>query len=236
MQDELIKHGKKIYETMEEPKHSFGEKFKKIIIEILIIVFAVSLSIWFHGWSEHRHEQKEVKEFLEDLKVDLQNDISDLKSQNELLQGTLYALRYFKSKETIDSIRTGKLVANNLTINIFPSVDMNNVGVYESFKSSGKIGLIENNELKKSILHYYQKIVPQKNYEQLIYNNFAITLQNELDTPPDFKQFIAVLLNSDKSLRLLNKSNMWMNSEIRINDITIKAAEKLIAEIEKDNK
>lgn len=221
---------------MKEPKHSLWEKLKDILIEILIIVFAVSLSIWFHGWSQHRHEQKEVQIFLEALKVDLQNDITDLRSQNKLLQETLNALKYFKSKKTIDSVKTGKLVLNNLSINIFPSVDINNIGVCESFKSSGKIGLIENNELKKEILHYYQKIIPQKNYQQQIYNDFTITLQNELDTPPDLKQFIEMLLKSDKALKMLNKSNMWIDLEIKINNITIKAAEELIAEIEKDNK
>lgn len=236
MQDELIKHGKKIYETIKEPKHSFLGKFKDIIIEIFIIVFAVSLSIWFHGWSQHRHEQKEVNEFLEDLKVDLQNDTSDLKSQNKILQETSNALRYFNSKETMDSLKIGKFGSPKLNINIFPSVDMNNVGAYESFKSSGKIGLIENNELKKNILRYYQKKIPEKNYQQQIYNDFTITLQNELDTPEDFRQFIDILYKSDKALKLLNKSNLWINGLIKTNDQTIKSAEKLIAEIEKASK
>ena len=75
MQDELTKHGLKLYKTMADRKHSYGEKFKEILIEIGIIVFAVSLSIWFHNWSEHHHEQKEVKEFLLGLRHDLSDDI-----------------------------------------------------------------------------------------------------------------------------------------------------------------
>jgi hypothetical protein len=75
MQDELTKHGLKIYKTMSDRKYTFGEKFKEILIEIAIIVFAVTLSIYFHSWSEHHREQKEVREFIKGLKNDLTEDI-----------------------------------------------------------------------------------------------------------------------------------------------------------------
>jgi hypothetical protein len=75
MQDEVTKHTRKIYRAMNDRRRSFAEKTKEIIVEILIIVFAVTLSIWFHSWSEHRHEQKEVREFLIGIKDDLNKDI-----------------------------------------------------------------------------------------------------------------------------------------------------------------
>lgn len=49
MQDKILKHTEKIYNEIKIQKHSFGEKAKEIIIEILIIVFAVTLSIWLHS-------------------------------------------------------------------------------------------------------------------------------------------------------------------------------------------
>jgi len=61
---------------MKRPQHSFWEKVKEVAIEIFIIVFAVTLSIWLHSWSDHRHEQKEVEEFLSGLKGDLAKDIA----------------------------------------------------------------------------------------------------------------------------------------------------------------
>jgi hypothetical protein len=45
MQDEVLKHTEKIYKTAKSAQHSFGEKIREIIIEIFIIVFAVTLSI-----------------------------------------------------------------------------------------------------------------------------------------------------------------------------------------------
>lgn len=77
MQDEIIKHTKKLHKELKNPKHTFGEKAKEIIIEIFIIVFAVTLSIWLHSWSEHKHQQEEVSVFLGNLKNDLKNDLKD---------------------------------------------------------------------------------------------------------------------------------------------------------------
>ncbi|MGO4381422.1 hypothetical protein AB4Z19_24370 [Pseudoduganella sp. RAF19] len=45
---------------------------------IAIIVFAVSISIWFHSMSEHRHEQHVVRAFLLGLSSDLTNDVAQL--------------------------------------------------------------------------------------------------------------------------------------------------------------
>ena len=69
MQDEIAKHGKKIYSTVKS-HNSFNEKLKEVIVEIFIIVFAVTLSIWLHSWSEHKHE---AEKFLMELKSDIES-------------------------------------------------------------------------------------------------------------------------------------------------------------------
>jgi hypothetical protein len=57
MQEEVTKHTRKIYQAMKNPDHSFWGKIREVTVEILIIVFAVTLSIWLHNWSDHREEQ-----------------------------------------------------------------------------------------------------------------------------------------------------------------------------------
>jgi hypothetical protein len=54
---------------MKEPGHSGWEKLKEVSIEVFIIVFAVTLSIGLHNWSEHRNEQYETREFLQGQNV-----------------------------------------------------------------------------------------------------------------------------------------------------------------------
>ncbi len=63
-EDEIIKHTKKIYKTWFNKEFPFWHKISEFLIEILIIVFAVTISIWFHNLSEHKHQQEDVKQFL----------------------------------------------------------------------------------------------------------------------------------------------------------------------------
>ena len=78
MEDEILKHTNKAIKELKNTEHSFWHKAKEIGIEICIIVFAVTLSIWLHSWSEVRTQRKEVREFLSDLKEDLTADIGSL--------------------------------------------------------------------------------------------------------------------------------------------------------------
>jgi hypothetical protein len=157
MQEEISKHTKKIYKTMKGNDHTLKEKIIEIVIEIFIIVFAVSLSIWLHGWSEHRHQQKEVKEFLIDLKDDLKNDSINYNRSLKAAQKNIkdYYFLFRLTSSGIDSLKKAK---GQVTFNSTFSTTKISSGNYEGFKSSGKIGYIENKKLKSSILQYYQEL------------------------------------------------------------------------------
>lgn len=240
MQDEIIKHAKKIHKTVKEPKHSFLEKVKEISIEIFIIVFAVSLSIWLHSWSEHQHEQKEVKEFLEDLKVDLNNDIKDLEKQNSYLKNTSLSCNFYGNltQQKIDSIQ--KVNSNRIKTNLNPIFKIRNTGNYEGFRSSGKIGLIKDRKLKTEILDYYQKVVPTKDDWQSYYNSLVFKIADELvevpnlNTNPD--NIYKAIYSSSKVKGILLNCGAQADMIININNDVIKSAKEIIEEIEKDNK
>jgi hypothetical protein len=158
-EDEVIKHTKKIYKTWMSRDIPFWHKISEFLIEILIIVFAVTISIWFHNLSEHRHEQEDVKYFLEGLKSDLTSDIKEMKSDKEsyLLQKTLFSyLSHLKISEPVnpDTLRKYRNWLLNTT-GLNP-----NDGRFEGFKSSGKIGTIENKELQNDIMDLYEEDIP----------------------------------------------------------------------------
>jgi len=158
-EDEVIKHTKKIYKTWMSRDIPFWHKISEFLIEILIIVFAVTISIWFHNLSEHRHEQADVKDFLEGLKSDLTSDIKEMKSDKEsyLLQKTLFNyLGHLGIKEPVspDTLRKYRNWLLNTT-GLNP-----NDGRFEGFKSSGKIGTIENKVLQNDIWTCTRKIFP----------------------------------------------------------------------------
>jgi hypothetical protein len=155
-EQEVIKHTKKVYEVWKDGEQSWWHKLKEFLLEIAIIVFAVTISIWFHDLSEKRHKQHNVKEFLTGLKTDLQRDIIELQSDRRNYMRTGKAFAYingikFQTKPNVDSV---KFYANSLNneIEFVP-----NNGRFEGFKSSGKIGDIEDTELQNDIMDLYQE-------------------------------------------------------------------------------
>jgi len=182
MQEELAKHSKRIFMTMKNSKKLFSEKLKEVFIEIFIIVFSVTLSIWLHSRSLHSHQQKETKEFLSDIKDDLNKDILSVSEKEKQMTETIKQYNYLRdlTEKRIDSLSNKKA---KIGIGVTYVIRKTNDGNYEGFKSSGKIGYIENKKLKKMILGYYQEGMPSidetENYfnlrlgkiEELIYQD-----------------------------------------------------------------
>ena len=232
MQDEIIKHTKKLHKELKNPKHTFGEKAKEIIIEIFIIVFAVTLSIWLHSWSEHRHQQEEVSVFLGNLKNDLKSDIESIDTEKKAYQKSNidYEKILALTALQLDSIYKSKKTVNFPIYSHGPKM---NIANYEGFKSSGKIGYIEDEKLKQRILNYYQIFVPAINEVDKYYNDFLFKCFDKMienaDKPeekmygdPKFKKTIEFLVK-------LGKNN------IRVYEQNTKPrANELIKEIEKE--
>jgi hypothetical protein len=187
---EIIKHTKKVYKIWNSKEHTFIEKLKEFLFEIFIIVFAVSLSIWLHSSSEHRHQQKEVKEFLISLKQQLKSDSASIVS---IKNGYTKIIQQSKNKNDTpkDSIY--------LNVPISPIDD----GIYQGFKSSGKLGYIENKEIKASILTYYEKLLP-------LLNKFDEKLEDKLkilnhENNYDYLYVPKLLNDPKKNVRNLTK-------------------------------
>jgi len=155
-EQEVVKHTKKLYKTWSNKELSFWHKVKEFLIEVFIIVFAISLSIWFHNRSEHAHQQEDVKNFLLGLKGDLKNDLVEMNDDkgSYLKQGAIFT--YISNQKLDQQLHQDSL--NKYYGSIFNTTALNpNNGRFEGFKSSGKIGLIENEELQNDILDLYQE-------------------------------------------------------------------------------
>ena len=158
-EQEVIKHTKKVFKIWNSEEHNFWQKLKEFLIEIFIIVFAISLSIWLHDKSEHNHQQKEVKEFLLGLREDLLNDINEIKDDEESYANQGKTFRYIagiRLNQTLneDSIRKYRVWLFNTTRL------QENSGRFEGFKSSGKIGAIEDQTIQNDIMDLYQENIP----------------------------------------------------------------------------
>jgi hypothetical protein len=234
MQDEIIKHTKKIYSEMNNKKHSFKEKAKEVLSEILIIVFAVTLSIWLHSWSEERHQQKDAQTFLIGLKEDLQNDISNLENTKNLLNKTQQQISFVLhlTPKKMDSIKANHQQINSGTN--FINTLVNN-GRYEGFKSSGKINTIENQNIRNKILSYYQQTIPQialveESYEKLTSRYVDLLMYGKED-----EDINTTLLKQKTKIILSGIDNFTQNTQ-KSYENAIKQARDIIKEIDKKEK
>lgn len=151
---EITKHTKNIWHLMMQSQHGFWHRVREIILEIAIIVFAVTLSIELHSMSEHKHEQKQVKHFLLGLKRDIQSDINqvaDIVAEQHKLDANF---RYLAELDpTLPPAETFGAAYERIQINTFlvPQVSR-----FEGFKSSGKLINIEDEALLEKIVTFYQ--------------------------------------------------------------------------------
>lgn len=149
----------KIRKTAKSKDHSTWEKIQKIGVEIAVIVFAVSVSIGFHRWSDSRHDQHEVTLFLTGLRTDLKKDILEMQKDVDSYLIQKKAFLYFSAlpKGTpahVDSIR-------HYSKNFLDQVGFQrNSGRYEGFKTSGKMLKIEDDDLQDEILDLYEETKP----------------------------------------------------------------------------
>jgi Family of unknown function (DUF6090) len=200
-EQEVVKHTKKVYKVWTSKHHSFWHKLKEFFIEIFIIVFAITLSIWFHDRSEHAHQQKDVKEFLLGLKDDLKNDIKEMESDVEGYQrsnNAFMCINRLKPKEILskDSFRLHAPGIFN-TVGFIP-----NNGRFEGFKSSGKVGMIENIHLQNDIMDLYQEDIPvlaasAENYTKSKYRLNEFVQRNRLRTTDSTSNILELFSNGE---------------------------------------
>jgi hypothetical protein len=157
---EVIKHTKKIVSLWGDKHSPFWHKLKDFVVEILIIVFAVSISIWLHNWSEHSNEQKVTRTFLLGLRDDIKADIAETKEILETYKeyGSLYTWLSNLDPSKVpdkDSLRQALVTIRS---NTFLRAHKSR---FEGFLSAGKIMTIENDSLTQNILEYYEEILPE---------------------------------------------------------------------------
>jgi hypothetical protein len=155
-EQEVVKHTKKLFSIWGGKEHGFWHKVREFLLEIIIIVFAVTLSIWLHGRSEHKHQQEDVKQFLVGLKSDLNNDVNEMELDKKSFLDQKAAFQYVTSIKFNEQLNSDSLKKYYRFIFNTTGLHPNN-GRFEGFKSSGKIGAIENKELQNDIMDLYQE-------------------------------------------------------------------------------
>ncbi|MBD2753082.1 hypothetical protein [Spirosoma validum] len=174
---EVAKHTKKIYKILRDPAPAWWHKLKELALEIFIIVFAVTISIWFHELAEHRHEKEIESRFLAGLHHDISADVTEMMNDSADLALQYKSVDLGSTLINRDSI-TDDSLQNFLTLNgpllYAMTLFEPNHGRYEGFKSAGHLRLIENELLGDKIIAFYEEGLPHLVYIERMYIDFKL--------------------------------------------------------------
>lgn len=157
--EEIVGHMQKAVLALSNKEHSWKKKVKEFLSEILIIIIAVSLTLWFHNMNDRRHEHRQEKEFLIGIKNDLVRDTSLIQNQIDHFEFTLGYYDTLWQQLNQNRIDSAYIDSQSgwLTNSSYSAFDNSR---FESFRSSGNLKLIENQKLLLEITNLFSTALP----------------------------------------------------------------------------
>jgi len=168
-EEKLLEHAKNAVHALTDKKQKWTKKIGSFLLEILVIVIAVNLTIWFHNWNDKKHERQLEKEFLTNIRGSLVQDTINIRYFVSFMTNSI--IDYYDS--ALSQIDKNKTDAQYLDTNSMLLIRNTRVefdySLYQSFSSAGNLRLIENPKLLNDIMFIYSDGLPhiQKNIEDL---------------------------------------------------------------------
>jgi hypothetical protein len=187
----------------------FSSYLKYAFGEIILVAFGILIAVQVNNLNEVKKNKKVKYEFLENLKdeiildtVQLSRKIDNFKSLNE---SVLKGVRLLDKTEHTDSEKKdfqNAIIRLQVLTPLYKNTNKND--------SKISSGIIENNELNKLLLEYYEKI----NYYKEVMSKFGETLQ--LIYVSQITPFIKFRYKNgfEYSLKLIKNNNAFNNALI----------------------
>lgn len=162
---------------------------KGLIAEMFIIVVSIILAVSAERWVEHLQHQKESKGVMHRMIAELRRDSADLAFNityhNKAAVADSVLTRWSRKQIELTEDTVAYHAGNSLNYTFFAS----NTTEIEAMKGSGKLFLIENEELLSTILKHY-------------------------DRYQDFKLFTDITIRASEALNNIYQSSASLNANI----------------------
>jgi hypothetical protein len=138
--------------------HTLSQKWPDYLIEAIVIVASILGAISLENWNEDRKERKIERYYLENLQADLQLQLDEIEHQrkvesilNECIDRLVAVIdNEFKNLNEEQFNQDLTSLALGRRFNFFDAT-------FLDLKSSGNVNLIQNVELRRALIAYYQK-------------------------------------------------------------------------------
>jgi hypothetical protein len=170
-EEKIIHHSANALHILQNKETGWAKKLKEFFVEILIIVFAVSITLLLHNWNDERHEHRLEREFLSGIKSDLDSGSVDLAGGIASFRSNLDYFINVRQQLTTHQFNAAYIDSNSWQL-ANTSYFVFDMGRFEAFKSSGYLRLIENQTLLKDLMTLYTIKIPfQIEADHLVFDN-----------------------------------------------------------------
>jgi hypothetical protein len=174
-EEKIMEHAKKAVQSLTTKNKKWKDKLKDFLFEILIIIVAVNITLWFHSWSDRRHDREIEKNFLIDLRQNINDNTGMLNDMINYFTDSM--LHYYDT--VLVQVKIGKIDTQYINSNsyLLLAAHTSNLdfGLFESFKSAGNLRLIENQNLLTDITNEYSAELPyrEEHIERVLDGSFS---------------------------------------------------------------
>jgi len=232
-----------------------GKYFKYAIGEIVLVVIGILIALQINNWNENRLEHIEELKLLENLKVDFEQTIVELKEMNsnrEIILSANYTLTEIASKGDFNNLKKiDTLIGNTFIVPTFNGKS----GSLMVLLNSGKINLLKNEALKTLLFSWPSEVedmtegeIDSKNltnesYIPLIrkHANISEIIQTStmlpikpLDRGAGLESDYKTLLNDKEFENLLYQQELYSTDNIQETKSLIKISETIVEIINSD--
>jgi len=194
-EEKVLQHTHKAIDVLINKELTWKEKLRSFLEEIAVIVIAVTFTLFFHNWND-RHQEKEIeRHFLKGISADLELEARSISASIKSYDPTLLYYRTLISQIEAKKLNTAYVdsLSGQLQNTLYLTYDD---GRFESFKSSGNLRLIENEDLLRKITNMYGTQLPfQRQIDQYTFQTRSA----------DYNRYIGIPLMSEDAAGKLSK-------------------------------
>ena len=187
-----------------------GKYLKYAIGEIILVVIGILIALSINNWNEDAKNRRSEIHYLKRIVNDLDNDISEVKLTKENAQNridrVLFLLDALKAEDLVQ--KSPEYFVSSIIIAGYthrPSISNHS---FEELKSNGWLSLIQNEELRVSIIKYYNAVFNQGQWKFI-----------SEDRQLKYDEYSAGILDQEHLSQVISRSDTLNISKIELDEI-----------------
>jgi hypothetical protein len=212
----MIKFFRKIRQNL-LMENKTGKYFKYAIGEIILVVIGILIALQINNWNENRKIQSKSYDYMQRLKVDLDNVLEDV---NRSVNST--ERNYNQALVTLEALETKKLLPNKrgdfesyLKRYFQFQITIQNTTAYNEMLSSGDLGLIKNEWLRTAFANlsdYREFIIKVNQSNHDAYKNNLELFQKHVRYHIQYRDTDSTTVEAKYDFDSMSNDNLFINS------------------------